>query len=84
MKDYEYLFATTLHQKLKEKIVGSIFVKVTTNDELFIIIDSFGDIKYKLWFDHFSERIVNGWSTDYAVYDVLSQYRKFINDRYFK
>lgn len=28
MTDYEYLFSTNLHAKLKEKIQGGIFVKV--------------------------------------------------------
>ena len=28
MTDYEYLFSTNLHAKLKERIQGGIFVKV--------------------------------------------------------
>ena len=47
MRDYEYLFATTLHEKLKEKIVGGIFVNVTPDDVLHITIKN-GDVIYIL------------------------------------
>ena len=32
MTDYEYLFSTNLHAKLKEKIRGGIFVKVNEKE----------------------------------------------------
>ena len=40
MTDYEYLFSTNLHAKLKERIQGGIFVKVNENDSLVIKITS--------------------------------------------
>ena len=49
MTDYGYLFSMNLHAKLKEKIVGRIFVNVTYEDELHVKIESFGDLKYE-WF----------------------------------
>ena len=83
MRDYEYLFATTLHQKLREKIIGKIFVKVTTDDALLIKIESLGGLEYKTYIENFSTRIFNGWSTDYAAYEVVNDYKKFVMDRYF-
>ena len=38
MTDYEYLFSTNLHAKLKERIQGGIFVKVNENDSLVVAI----------------------------------------------
>lgn len=84
MKDYEYLFVQLLHQKLKNKIVGKVFVKVNAKDELFVEIQSYGDLTYRLYLGHFSERLLNGWSTEYAVYEIMKQYKMFIMERYFK
>ena len=84
MRDYEYLFATTLHEKIKKEVVGKVFVKVTTEDKLYVNIKTFGDIEYVLTVDNFSQRIMNGWSTDYAAYEVLNRYRTFIMKRYFQ
>ena len=39
MTDYEYLFSTNLHAKLKEKIRGGIFVKVNEKDSLIVKIE---------------------------------------------
>lgn len=80
MMDYEYLFATTLQQKLKTKIIGRIFVKVTLDDQLFIKIEHEDGLYYKMFIDDFSNRIRNGWSTDYAVYEVVNKYRKFVTE----
>ena len=83
MRDYEYLFAKTLHQKLKEKIIGRIFVKVNNNDELYVEIESFGDFTFRTSIDNFSDRILNGLSTDYVVYDIVKQYKSFVMKKYF-
>lgn len=83
MTDYEYLFTTTLHQKLREKIVGKIFVKVTRNDELFVKIESYGGLEYRFYRSNFSESIVNGYTTDFAAYEVVTEFKKFIMNKYF-
>lgn len=83
MTDYEYLFTTTLHQKLREKIVGKIFVKVTRNDELFVKIESYGGLEYRFYRSNFSESIVNGYTTDFAAYEVVAEFKKFITNKYF-
>lgn len=38
------------------------------------------NIKIKMEFDNFSQRLVNGWSTDYAVYEVMRRYKKRSNE----
>ncbi len=84
MTDYGYVFSKTLHQKLKEKIYAGVHVKSTDDDKLEIIIarDSEG-LLFKMEVDNFSDRLLHGYSTDYAVYEVLTRYRKFILNRYF-
>lgn len=84
MQDYEYLFSMTLQQKLKSKIIGKIYVKVTQNDELLTIIrreDDDEDMEFKLFLGHFSERLINGWTTEYAAYEVMRAYKDFITKR---
>lgn len=84
MADYEYIFSTSLHGKLKEKIYGRIFVKVTYDDKLFInIIREREDINFTMYINDFSAKILNGYTSEYAVYEVLKAYKKFILKKYF-
>ena len=83
MTDYGYLFTTSLHTKLKEKITGKIFVIVTKEeDALFVRIESYGDITYKYYLDNFSDRILNGLSSDYVAYEVVKDFKGFILSKY--
>lgn len=84
MMDYKYLFATTLHAKLKEKIIGKIYVAVTRENALLVKIESFGGLSYSTTIDNFSDKILNGYSTDYAAYEIVSQYRKFVTNKFLK
>lgn len=83
MMDYEYLFSMNLHQKLRERVIGKVYCKVNEENELYIKIESFGNLKFSMTIDNFSERILNGYSTEYAVYEIMSEYEKFIHNRYF-
>ena len=83
MRDYENLYATALHQKLKEKIIGKVYVKITTKDVLHIDITSKGDIKFNMDFDGFSKMFINGWSTDRAADEVYRAYKEFIFKTFF-
>lgn len=83
MTDYEYVFSTALHQKLRERIVGKIFVKVTRNDDLFVKIESYGGLTYKFVRDNFSDSIVNGLTTDFLAYEVEREFKKFVHNKYF-
>lgn len=83
MAEYEYLFTKALHEKLKEKIVGRIFIRAVTGDRVYVRIDSFGDLKFTMFLDDFSEKIKSGYSSDYACYEILKQYKKVVLERYF-
>lgn len=84
MADYEYLFSTALHEKLKEKIVGKIFTKITRNDEILVTVDTYEGLSFKMFIGNFSEKMLHGYSSDYAAYEVLKQYKAFVLKRYLK
>lgn len=81
MVDYEYLFSMNLHAKLKEKIVGKIFVTVKPNDTLYVKIETFEGLTYDVSVHNFSERFLNGYSTDYVAYEIVREYKKFITKK---
>ena len=83
MSDFEKLFTLTLHGKLKDRITGKIFVKVIQGDILFVRIISYGDTKYEYRLENFSERILNGMSTEYVAYDVTKGFEHNILKKYF-
>lgn len=83
MCDFEYLFSTELHRKLKEKIIGGIWVKVYHN-ELHVKITGHDGIEYEFVRENFNKRILNGYSSDYVVYEIVKEYKAFILDNYFK
>ena len=82
--NYKYLFSTVLYSKLKEKIIGKIFTRVVYNDTLLINIMSYDNIEFVMEINNFSEKILNGYSTDYAVYEVMNKYQKFITNQVMK
>lgn len=82
MLSYEWLFVQSLHAKLKERIVGKIFITVTKYDTLYIKIESFGGLTYDCSFRDFAYKIQNGYSTDYAVYEIVNDYKRFILTKY--
>lgn len=84
MTDYEYLFSTMLHEKLKEKIQGGIFVKVNENDSLIVKIERRDGNNFNMSFTDFSNRFLNGLTTDYVAYEVTKKYRSFIMKQFFK
>lgn len=83
MMDYEYLFSMNLHQKLRERVIGKVYCEVNEENELYIKIKSLGDLKFSMTINNFSERILNGYSTEYAVYEIMSKYERFVHNRYF-
>lgn len=83
MADYEYIFSTLLYKKLKEKIVGRIYVAVR-NDILITEIDTIGGIKIDISINDFANKLVNGYSTDYAAYEIAKEYKKKILSKYLK
>lgn len=81
MTDYEHLFSMNLHTKLKEKIQGGIFVKVNENDSLVVAIKRNDGNNFEMSFTDFSNRMLNGFSTDY---EVVKKYQKFVMKQFFK
>lgn len=84
MTDYEYLFSTNLHAKLKERIQGGIYVKVNDNDSLVVKIMRQDGNNFDVSFTDFSNKFLNGFTTDYAAYEVVKQYKKFVMKQFFK
>ena len=84
MQDYEYLFSKELHRRLKEKVKGKVWVKAY-RDELHVTITAFeGELEYEFVEDDLSNKILNGFSSDYAVYTIMKDYHKFVNEIFFK
>lgn len=77
----ETVFTTALQQKLKTKIVGKIFVRYVSTDSIYVQIRTEDDLEYKTYLNDFTKRVLNGWSADYAAYEVLVEYRKFIMEK---
>lgn len=84
MTDYEYLFSTILHAKLKEKIRGGIFVKVNEKDSLIVKIERKDGNNFDISFTDFSNRLIYGFSTDYAAYEVQKKISRFCYETIFQ
>lgn len=86
MCEYEIIFCKALHDKLREKVKGRIWVGVNDNNRLFV------DITQREINTHvhiiterpFSELIVKGYSVEEACNDVANQYKRKILSRSFK
>lgn len=77
----ENVFAMALQQKLKTKIAGKIFVKCTSTDALYVQITAMDDLVYTTHLGDFTNRVLNGWSADYAAYEVFSEYKQFVMEQ---
>lgn len=82
--DYEYLFSMNLQAKLKGKIQGAIYVKVNKNDSLVIKVTRRDGNNFDMSFTDFANRMLNGLTTDYAAYEVVQKYKKFVMTQFFK
>lgn len=83
MREIKQVFARNLGQKLAEKIFGKVSVKIY-DDEIHVNIQCWTDMDCEIVLNNFTNRIINGYSTDYAAYEVLEQYRKIVMRKYFK
>lgn len=79
----ERVFSKNLAEKLVEKIYGKVVVKIF-KDEVHVYIQCWTDIDCEIVLENFTDRVLNGWSTDYAAYEVLEQYHRAVIKRYFK
>lgn len=84
MTDYGYEFSKILHGKLKTKIYAGIHVKSIPDDKLEIVIARTSEnLVFTMYIDNFSDKIVHGYTTDYAVYEILAKYERFVLNKYF-
>ena len=79
VNDMELIFKTVLHKKLKEKVTGHIYIDINERDELFVDIQSNG-LRYQKRVLGVSDKILNGLTTDYAAYEIMKDYKKYIID----
>ena len=83
MLDYEYIFATELHKKLKPRIKGKIYVCITKYNELSVKINNL-NLEYEYLSENkFSDMILNGYSTEDALYDVMNDYNDYVYNQIF-
>ena len=69
MLDYQYIFATELHKKLKPRIKGKI-------NNLNLEYEYLSENK-------FSDMVLNGYSTNDAMYDVMNDYNAYVYNQIF-
>lgn len=84
MLDYECLFSNHLYEKLKGVIKGGIFVKINENDSLVVEIKRKDGNNFGVSFTDFSNLVLNGFTTEYAAYEVTKRYQKFVMRQFFK
>ena len=84
LKDYEYLFSTALHGKLKEKIKGGVRVEVDQEYDILNVTIKCDSIVWKKEFTAFTYKIHNGWSTDIAAYEVVKEFKSYVMHRFFE
>ena len=85
MKDYEYSFCLSLHDKIRDVIKPSVYVMVDDRDRLCVIIhDKHYGITYDWTLEGFTKRFNNGVTTKEISRDVINAYRSYINQKFFK
>ena len=83
MLDYEHIFATELHKKLKHRIKGKIYVCITKYNELSVKINNL-NLEYEYLSENkFSDMVLNGYSTDDAMWEVMQDYQQFVYEKLF-
>ena len=83
LEELKYVFAVALHQKLKQRIAGRIFVKVIYGDRLYIKIESYGGLVYESYVDNFTEKALNGLNSEYVAYEIANEFKKVVLNKYF-
>lgn len=87
MDEYKKVFATNLQNNLKRNIKGKVFVSVVKYDGVYVQITAEDGVVFKTHIQKLSDKLLNGYSINYAVYEITSQYREYIkkivDERYF-
>lgn len=80
--EYAYIFMTLLHRKLKEKIKAGIHIG-TYGDCIIVQIVLNGMVDYEYKIRDFSTKLLHDYTTDYAVYEIVTAYKKYILAKHF-
>ena len=85
MVDYEYLFSTNLHQKLKEIVKGKVFCAIK-DDHLYVSIETKEIGKYEYMLNSsFADDLIHGQIlTDNVVDVVVREYRSYVIQHFLK
>ena len=85
MQDYEYLFAMNVQQRLKDMVKARVYCKINQEDELYVEIEERDSgIGYYCAIPNFSRKIINGYTSEYAAYEISRAYKNHIISRFFK
>lgn len=84
MSQYCYDFSVALHAKLKERIYGHIYIKPINNDGLWIQITRNDGLDFEMYIERLGEKMLDGYTTDYAAYEVVRKLKKYVMNLYFK
>lgn len=85
MMDYVQIFAKYLREKIHLKVWHErIFIARTYDDDLFVQIVLKNGLTFETSIPDISDKIVNGYTTDYAAYEILQKLKRFIIKSYFK
>ena len=88
MTHYEYEFSTILHEKLKELVIGKVYVRITPDDKVYVNIKSFDDIEYVYLMGDFTYNFLRGLSATRLAQVIVAEYKKFVinkmTSKYFK
>ena len=82
MFEYEQLFCKKLHEMLKEKINGSIYVAIDNWDCLYVKINCIGNLTYHYNLKNASDMIKVGLDTKTICCAVIDDFKKFILSKY--
>lgn len=83
VNNYKGIFSKNLHQKLKEKIVGKIYVRILDDDRLCVRIDGYAGLSFGYYYENISDQILHGLTTDYMVYVITQAYKKDVIRKHF-
>ena len=78
MKEYEFIFSNNLKNKLIGEVKGGVKTWIVHDDLYISILMSKYDMQFEHVIPRISERILNGYTTDYAVYEIIKEYKDYL------
>lgn len=78
MQDYEFVFAKQLQEKLFRKVNGTVKTWVTDDTLHISCRNTDHNLSFELTVDNFAERILNGLTTDYLVYEYTTAFKAYV------